>query len=52
MICVGSGRSGLTENQAEDCAYQVVITTPDPYGVFGDSGTNDLAACKGFVSSA
>jgi hypothetical protein len=26
-----------------------VITTPDPYGVFGDSGKNDLTACKGFV---
>jgi len=35
--------------KTEDCAYQVVITTPNPYGVFGDSGTNDLTACKGFV---
>ena len=26
-----------------------MITTPDPYGVFGDSGRNDLTACKGFV---
>jgi hypothetical protein len=27
--------------------YQVVITTPDPYGVFGQ--TDGLAACKGFI---
>jgi hypothetical protein len=27
--------------------YQIVITTPDPYGVFGQ--TEGLAACKGFI---
>src|SRR5204862_1152331 len=29
--------------------YQVVIMTSDPFGVFGDSGRDDLTACKGFV---
>ena len=29
--------------------YQVVITTSDPFGVFDQSGRNDLYACKGFV---
>jgi len=29
--------------------YQVAITTPDPFGLFGNSGGNDLQACKGYV---
>src|SRR3954452_9253802 len=28
-------------------SYQVVISTPDPFGAFGQ--TDGLAACKGFV---
>ena len=29
--------------------YQVSITTPDPFGLFGNSGAGDLQACKGYV---
>jgi hypothetical protein len=29
--------------------YQVSISTPDPFGAFGNSAGSDLAACRGFV---
>src|SRR5262249_25997893 len=39
--------SGAAVSTMAPGTYQVVITTPDPYGVFGQ--TDGLAACKGFV---
>jgi hypothetical protein len=29
--------------------YQVAISTPDPFGLFGNSGSTSQAACRGFV---
>jgi hypothetical protein len=39
--------SGAAVSAIAPGTYQVVITTPDPYGVFGQ--TEGLAACKGFI---
>jgi hypothetical protein len=39
--------SGAAVSTIAPGTYQVVITTPDPYGVFGQ--TDGLAACKGFI---
>jgi hypothetical protein len=39
--------SGAAVSTIAPGTYQVVITTPDPYGVFGQ--TEGLAACKGFI---
>jgi hypothetical protein len=39
--------SGNSVSTIAPGTYQVVITTPDPYGVFGQ--TEGLTACKGFV---
>jgi hypothetical protein len=41
--------SGATFTTIAPGTYQVSITTPDPFGLFGNSGANDLQACKGFV---
>jgi hypothetical protein len=29
--------------------YQVSISTPDPFGLVGNSGSSDLSGCRGFV---
>jgi hypothetical protein len=39
--------SGAAVSTIAPGTYQVVIATPDPYGVFGQ--TDGLAACKGFI---
>jgi hypothetical protein len=39
--------SGAAVSTIAPGTYQIVITTPDPYGVFGQ--TDGLAACKGFI---
>jgi hypothetical protein len=39
--------AGSTVTTIAPGTYQIVITTPDPYGVFGQ--TEGLAACKGFI---
>lgn len=39
--------SGAAVSTIAPGTYQVVIATPDPYGVFGQ--TEGLAACKGFI---
>ena len=42
--------SGTVVTTIAPGTYQVVITTPDPFGVFDLSGRTDLMACKGFVN--
>jgi hypothetical protein len=41
--------AGTTFTSIAPGTYQVSISTPDPFGLIGNSGSSDLAACRGFV---
>lgn len=41
--------SGATVTTIAPGTYQVSVTTPDPFGLFGNSGSADLQACRGYV---
>jgi hypothetical protein len=41
--------NGTTFTTIAPGTYQLSITTPDPFGLFGNSGAGDLQACRGYV---
>jgi hypothetical protein len=41
--------SGAAVTTIAPGTYQVAISTPDPFGLFGNSGSASQAACRGFV---